>query len=287
MPYGENKFLSRYELFAAPQKLDGTVYLTCTAARAYVAHNPQNKIYNEGYFIPISLNVLKDNRLSLKAKGLYVAMQRLFQLRQNGNTVEISKNELMKRCRLQRSNTESAWIELKESGYLIQSRYIDNITGLFGWGYELLTVPSDCPNAVSRRIAHKSADKIVETEKARETAITTEERAAIRETIRANIEYDVLIENAGKHEVAYTVGDIESLELIMLDTVCSKSDYISVGGQNVPLNAVREALMRVDYEDIITLLDNFNRIAGERRNVRAYKLTALYNAVCSRGSAIA
>lgn len=286
MPYDENKFVTRYELYAAPHQLNGTVYLSAAESRAYAAKYPQNKVYNEGYFIPVPVTLLKDNRLSLKAKGLEIEMQRLIQLSRNGNVVDVSKTELMKRCRLRRSNTDAAWNELKNSGYLIQRRYIDEQTGLFGWGYELLTVPTDKPNVISTEITKKSVDKVIETEKAKDTAVTTEERAAIREAIRANIEYDVLIANAGRHEVQYSAGDIESLERIMLDAVCSPSEYISVGGQNVPTNAVREAIMSVDCEDIITLLDNFNRYTGNIRNVRAYKLTALYNATCNRGMAL-
>ncbi|MGN0557062.1 MAG: DUF6017 domain-containing protein [Acutalibacteraceae bacterium] len=288
LPCGENRFEARYELYANVRAdLPDTSCLRASAARAYSARHGEHTVYNMGYFTPVPVSLLKDSAVSLKAKGIYIAMQRLFELRRHGNAVTISKDELMKRLRLQRSSTDAAWNELKSVGYLIQRRLIDEQTGLFGWGYELTDSPREIRAEEKPKIARKSDRGIIQTAEVREVALTAEEREKIRAVIRANIEYDVLIENRKTlNGTPYSPADIDGIVQIMTDAVCSIQPYLSVGGESVPSEAVREALMSVDSENITDLLDRFNRISGEIRNVRAYKLTALYNCAAGHGYAL-
>ena len=287
IPCGENRFEARYELYATERPdIENTRYLTSAKAREYILNNPNHKVFNNGYFTAVSVDVMRDNSLTLKAKGLFIELRRLFDLQKNIKNISITKNELMKRLHLKRSSTDSAWNELKAAGYLHQTRYCDETTGLFGWGYELYSVAEKSKIIPADKVAAKRNNNIIETEKPKDVALSPAERLAIRNAIKHNIEYDVLIESAGKHEISYTTDDINSLLQIMVDTVCTTKEFVKINSEMIPSQAVRSALMSVNADDIISLLSRFNETEGKIRNIRAYKLTALYNSAYSQGIAV-
>ena len=282
MPNGENHFETRFELYGSPEPSRPTVtYLNAADSRKYILKFPQHRVMDKGYYTALPMSMLRDKNLSLKAKGLYIEIKRLFDLAKNVDDVTVSKDELMKRCKVKRSSIESSWNELKQAGYLHQRRYFDPATGLFAWGYELFDTATE-PNFVERRVVSKKSAPIIERETANEVAVSISEREAIRSQIKANIEYDTLIENAGNHEIDYTISDINSYVQLMVDAVCTSRPYIRLNGDNMPSQAVRSAVMSITVEDVLGVIDNLNRHTSSIRNIRAYKLTALYNAQFDR-----
>ncbi len=64
----------------------------------------------------------------------------------------------------------------------------------------------------------------------------------------------------------------------MVDVVCSKRKNIRVNGEDQPKETVKKRFLELDdrhIEYVITVLD---RSKSEVRNIRAYLITALYNA---------
>lgn len=91
----------------------------------------------KNYFSQVSNNVLRDKKLSLKAKGLYALIQ-------SYTTIEdfvLYKSMLVKQSDGGQTVFNGAWNELKENGYLLQEK---KNTGS-GWlyEYELLDTPID------------------------------------------------------------------------------------------------------------------------------------------------
>ena len=88
-------------------------------------------------FAAVSNTALQDSRLSLRAKGLYALIQ---------SYINIPNYDLYKSY-LQKSSIEgtrafdSAWNELKESGYLKQYRIPGSDRGRFEYEYDLLDIP--------------------------------------------------------------------------------------------------------------------------------------------------
>jgi len=85
------------------------------------------------YFSQISNHVIRDNELSLKAKGLYSLIQSYI-------TIEdfiLYKNTLKRQCKEGETSFENAWKELKARGYLVQYRYRGK-NGSFYYEYDLL-----------------------------------------------------------------------------------------------------------------------------------------------------
>lgn len=89
------------------------------------------------YFTQVSNNILRDNSISLKAKGLYSLIQSYITI--EGFT--LYKTFLMKQCKEGERAFESTWKELKDTGYLIQYKLKDDKTGVFYYEYELMDEP--------------------------------------------------------------------------------------------------------------------------------------------------
>lgn len=86
------------------------------------------------YFTQVSNNILRDNTISLKAKGLYSLIQSYITI----ENFTLYKNYLKKQCKEGEKAFESTWKELKDNGYLIQYRLQDEKTKQFYYEYELL-----------------------------------------------------------------------------------------------------------------------------------------------------
>jgi len=88
------------------------------------------------YFSQVSNTALRDENLTLKAKGLYSLIQSYITL----ENFTLYKNTLMKQCKEGRDGFNSAWKELKKVGYLVQYK-IKNENGTYNYEYELLDEP--------------------------------------------------------------------------------------------------------------------------------------------------
>lgn len=95
-----------------------------------------------------------------------------------------------------------------------------------------------------------------------------EERNFFLERIHENIEYDYQQEKE----------KVDELVEIMLDVICSKRDTIRVNGEIAPRGIVRNRFLKLNSSHIDYVLTSLQRNTSEVRNIRAYLITALYNA---------
>lgn len=94
---------------------------------------------------------------------------------------------------------------------------------------------------------------------------------AYRDLIMTNIEYDILCECFGSERMD------EVVEL-MLETVISQRPYIRIAGDEFPWEIVRSRLLKVNSMHIEYVFDCIDRNTTKVGNIKAYLLTALYNA---------
>lgn len=97
------------------------------------------------------------------------------------------------------------------------------------------------------------------------------DRSDCRKEIEQRIEYSILCTQFDREELG------EVIEL-MVDTLCSTSPTLRIGGGDVPTAQVKERLSRLDSSHIEYVFDCLHRNTTQIRNIRAYLLTALYNA---------
>lgn len=90
-------------------------------------------------FAPVSNAALQDDRLSLKAKGLYSLIQ-CYITKPN---FDLYKRALMKLCKEGSKAFDAAWKELKDAGYLKIYRIPRGVNDTFEYEYELLDEPNE------------------------------------------------------------------------------------------------------------------------------------------------
>ena len=123
------------------------------------------------------------------------------------------------------------------------------------------TYPSIYPKAGERQYNHDTKDQIDRMDMAN----------AYRDFIMANIEYDILCERFGSERMD------EVVEL-MLEAVIAQRPFIRIAGDEFPREIVRSRLLKVNSMHIEYVFDCIDRNTTKVGNIKAYLLTALYNA---------
>lgn len=100
---------------------------------------------------------------------------------------------------------------------------------------------------------------------------------AYREIIRENIEYGILAERHGKQRMDETVE-------LMLEVVLSKRPYIRIAGDDFPREVVRSRFLKINSSHVEYVFGCIDRNTTKVGNIKAYLLTALYNAPATMDS---
>lgn len=102
------------------------------------------------------------------------------------------------------------------------------------------------------------------------------DRCEVREEVKENIEYEHL-----RQELPYD--DVGSLLELIVDVLSSTASTIRIGGEVLPVDAVRRRFRQLDGEHIKYIIDSMSQTTTKINNIRAYLLTALYNAPITIG----
>ena len=106
----------------------------------------------------------------------------------------------------------------------------------------------------------------------RSEAMSIQRMDTYRDIIRDNIGYDRLMDDSRYND---TLPEI--VELIT-DTICGSRKSIRIAGADYPIEAVRSRLLQLNQEHIEFVMDAMQRNTTQIKNMKAYLLTALYNA---------
>ena len=102
------------------------------------------------------------------------------------------------------------------------------------------------------------------------------DRCECRARIEENIGYDAL-----KHQHPY--GDLDNIVDLLTDVVTSTAATVRIGGEQIPMRTARERFLKLDMSHIEYVMECLGQTKTEIRNIRAYLLTALYNAPVTIG----
>ncbi len=97
-----------------------------------------------------------------------------------------------------------------------------------------------------------------------------DERSNYLEIIRENIEYDCFDK--------WEQEKVDELVEIMLDVVCSTKSTIRVNSEEMPTEVVKSRFLKLTHEHIEYVLFALNQNTSGVKNIKAYLITALYNA---------
>ena len=102
------------------------------------------------------------------------------------------------------------------------------------------------------------------------------ERYEQREQIKENIDYDHLLRE-------HPYDDVESLLELIVDVVSSTAVTIRIGKEVLPAETVKRRFLELDSSHIAYVIESLNQTTTKINNIRAYLLTALYNAPVTIG----
>ena len=102
------------------------------------------------------------------------------------------------------------------------------------------------------------------------------ERCEQRERFKSQLDYDLLLEE-------YPSDDVESIVELLTDVLASTASTIRIGGQTLPTETVKQRYRRLEREHIGYVIDSMKQTTSKINNIRAYLLTALYNAPVTIG----
>jgi hypothetical protein len=243
-------------------------------------------------FTQVANQLAKNKNMSLKAKGLYLLIQCYI----TAPNFTLSKDFLKSQCLEGERAFKSAWLELKELGYLKQYR-IRPEDNNFRYEYDLLdepdtTTPSlqnvnskgevildKIQNVPSPNYTRSKTDivqkvpNIYNTNQNNTEIDNTDTNHINRyeDTIKNNISYGALILDEDK-------GEVEEIKNLIIETLSSTKKHIRINGEDKPLKEVKSQFLKLDIEHIKYILLAMRKNTSKINNIKAYLLTALYNA---------
>ena len=250
---------------------------------------------NRGYTVMANFH-LRDKNLSLKAVGLLSKMLSF------NDGWQFSTRGLSAICKEGPDAILSALRELENYGYLVRHQARDEKGRLSSMVFEIYEKPQevlpeagnpytenpDADNPVTEKPytenpAQRNTDQVI-TEKTN-TSLNNyqsinldgmdrmDERESYRELLWENLELDILA-----HDTRLDMDRVNELLEIMLDAVCSTSPTIRINGEDMPQQVVKSRFLKLNSSHIEYVLQAMNENPSAIRNIRAYLLTALYNA---------
>lgn len=248
-----------------------------------------------GYTVMANFH-LKDQKLSLKAVGLLSKMLSF------NDGWQFSTRGLAAICKEGPDAILSALRELEEHGYLVRHRQRDAKGRMSNTVFEIYEQPQpvsphrenphmenpdvdnpDMDNPHGDNPAQLNTDQVITNEQStflnKYQSIHLDgmdrmgEREQYRELIRDNLEIDFLAQNR-----RYDIDRVNEIVEIMLDAVCSTSPTIRINGEDMPQPVVKSRFLKLDSGHIEYVLQSMADCPSDIRNIRAYLLTALYNA---------
>ena len=250
---------------------------------------------NRSYTVMANFH-LRDKNLSLKAVGLLSKMLSF------NDGWKFSTRGLSAICKEGPDAILSALKELEKHGYLVRHRERDDKGRMSSMVFEIYEEPqpdlphTDNPHKENPDVDNPEMEKPHEENPAQintNQVITKEtttdsinypsinldgmdgmgQREQYEELIRENLEIEILSQDS-----RYDLDRVNEIIEIMLDAVCSTSPTIRINGEDIPQQVVKSRFLKLTSSHIDYVLLAMQENPSNIRNIRAYLLTALYNA---------
>lgn len=99
-----------------------------------------------------------------------------------------------------------------------------------------------------------------------------------RKLIKENIAYDILL-----HDNPYEQECLDGFVELITETVCSNKKTIRINQEDMPTDIVKSRFLKLDSEHIRYVMECLNKNTTKVGNIRAYTLSALFNASVTIG----
>ena len=145
---------------------------------------------------------------------------------------------------------------------------------------ELVQVQELDPNYTNTNYTNNSYTNVSDnnpiypSEKKEDRCDGLEDASAYISLIKENIEYDLFMQDrTWKDRELY-----EELFQIICDVVCVKRKSVRVAGENYPYEIVKSKFLKLNSSHLMYVMDCMRKTVSKIGNIKAYMITALYNA---------
>lgn len=256
---------------------------------------------NRGYTVMANYH-LRDKTLSLKAVGLLSKMLSF------NDGWQFSTKGLSAICKEGPDAVLAALRELEDAGYLVRHQSRDEKGRMSSMVFEIYEKPqmglpdtekphtekpdTDNPftgKPCTENPAQLNTNQVITNE--RNNSLRNyqsinldgmdrmDERSEYEEIIKENLDYDILCQDP-----KFDRDRFREIMDIMLDAVCSTAQTIRINGEDMPQQVVKSRFLKLNSSHIEYVLEAMNKNPSDIRNIRAYLLTALYNASLTIGN---
>lgn len=229
-------------------------------------------------FSMVSNSIIRDSKISLKAKGLYALIQSYITI----ENFTLYKSFLMSKCVEGERAFNSAWQELKDTGYLKMYKFRGKHSKTFSYEYELLDVPElqDGHFEDLQNVGVQSEDlQNVDGTKQRSINNTVSNNT-VSNNINRIISFEDVKEQIGLSDFSFfSQSQAQEIALLMQD-VRNMPDTatIRVSGIERTAKEVKERFRLLDHFHVEYVIEAIKENTTNIRNKRSYLITALYNA---------
>ena len=102
------------------------------------------------------------------------------------------------------------------------------------------------------------------------------ERWSLKEHVKEQIEYDTLC-------MQYAAEDVDALVELISEIQSSTADAVRLGKEQIPIEIIKERFRQLTQMHVAYILDSLRTTTTQINNIKAYLLTALYNAPTTMG----
>lgn len=237
-------------------------------------------------FAQVSNVALRDENLSLKAKGLLSLIESYINL----ENFILYKQFLINKSKDGETSFRGAWKELKDNGYLVQYKLQDKETKQFYYEYEICDNPHvenqhlaitspECENPPMASPPVESLNSGISTN--RKTHLynkslnnnTISNNTLYTNIIHTNIDYNPVFVGSQDKELVDNIVDI------MVDILVNNYEYIKINHGEVKGEYLKSMLLKINMNHIIYVINVVNNYKDKITNMRNFILSVLYNSV--------
>ena len=234
-------------------------------------------------FSQVSNVALRDEDLSLKAKGLLALIESYLSL----ENFVLYKQFLINKSKDGETSFRGAWKELKDKGYLIQYKLKNNETKQFYYEYEIcdnpyvenqhvakkIIIPCDVKPHVENLHVESPLVSLSTERKSNSYNKNLSNNTLYINTIHTNIDYMPAFVNSPDKELVDNIVDI------MVDVLVNNYETIRINNGEIQIGYLRDLLLKVNMNHILYTINIINNYHEKIINIRNFILSVLYNSV--------
>ena len=241
-------------------------------------------------FAQVSNIALRDENLSLKAKGLLSLIESYISL----DNFVLYKQFLINKSKDGETAFRGAWKELKDNGYLIQYKLQDKETKQFYYEYEICDNPHvenqpmaiipGCENPLMASPPVESLNSGLSI--CRETHLHNKtlsnniinNNTLYTNIIQTNIDYDPVFVSSEDKDLVDNIVDI------MVDILVNNYESIKINNGKINSEQLKIILLKINMSHIVYTIDVIKNYNSKITNMKNFILSVLYNSVLTLDS---